>query len=97
MTRLLGEHLVCAEPIENVDKNRFAMGSLFGKYLYVDDDARAGIRLPDGFLKTISEAKLVTGEAKYKDPFNFIVRTVPILLCNNIPSVADQCMGCCAA
>ena len=30
--RLLGEQLVCAQPIENFENNRFAMGSLFGKY-----------------------------------------------------------------
>jgi hypothetical protein len=44
--QLLGEQLVCAQPIENFDKNRFAMGSLFGKYLFVDDDVSAGIKLP---------------------------------------------------
>jgi phage/plasmid-associated DNA primase len=44
-------------------------------------------------LKTISEAKEVTGELKYKPPFNFVVRTVPVLLCNNIPSLADLSHG----
>ena len=47
----------------------------------------AGARLPDGTLKIISEAKEVTGEQKYGPPFNFIVRTIPVLLCNNIPSL----------
>jgi P4 family phage/plasmid primase-like protien len=91
--RLLGDQLVCAQPIENFEKNRFAMGSLFGKYLFVDDDVRAGIKLPDGMLKTVSEAKTVTGELKFKSQFNFIVRTVPILLCNNVPSLADLSHG----
>jgi hypothetical protein len=61
--------------------------------LFVDDDVRAGVRLPDGTLKTISEAKEVTGELKYQQPFNFVVRTVPILLCNNVPSLADLSQG----
>jgi putative DNA primase/helicase len=91
--RLLGDQLVCAQPIENFEKNRFAMGSLFGKYLFVDDDVRAGIKLPDGMLKTVSEAKTVTGELKFKSPSNFIVCTVPILLCNNVPSLADLSHG----
>jgi putative DNA primase/helicase len=91
--RLLGMPLVEAQRVENLEKNRFAMGSLFGKQLYVDDDVRAGARLPDGILKTISEAKEVTGECKYKSPFNFTVRTVPVLLCNNIPSLADLSYG----
>src|SRR5262249_9492278 len=41
----------------------------------------------------ISEAKEVTGENKYQPPFNFVVRTVPLLLCNNVPSLADLSHG----
>jgi putative DNA primase/helicase len=91
--RLLGANLVHAQRVEDLDKSRFAIGSLFGKLLFVDDDVRAGARLPDGMLKTISEAKEVTGELKYQPSFNFVVRTVPVLLCNNIPSVADLSHG----
>ena len=79
--------------LEDLDKNRPAMGSLFAKLLFVDDDVRAGARLPDGVLKTISEAKEVTGELKYQPSFNFVVRTVPVLLCNNVPSLADLSHG----
>jgi putative DNA primase/helicase len=82
--RLLGIDLVHAQRVEDLDKSRFAIGSLFGKHLFVDDDVRAGARLPDGMLKTISEAKEVTGELKYRPSFNFVVRTVPVLLCNNV-------------
>lgn len=93
VTRLLGTQLVHAQRVEGLDKSRFAMGSLFGKYLFIDDDVQAGARLPDGVLKTISEDKGVTGELKYKSSFNFVVRTVPFLLCNNIPSLADLSHG----
>ena len=93
VVRLLGSQLVHAQRVEDLDKNRFAMGSLFGKLLFVDDDVRAGVRLPDGVLKTVSEAKEVTGELKYHPSFNFVVRTVPVLLCNNIPSLADLSHG----
>jgi putative DNA primase/helicase len=91
--RLLGDQLVHAQRVEDLDKNRFVMGSLFGKYLFVDDDVKAGARLPDGMLKTISEAKEVSAELKYLPSFNFVVRTVPVLLCNNIPSLADLSRG----
>ena len=47
-----------------MENNRFAIGGLLGKLLFLDDDVRAGARLPDGTLKTISEAKEVTGELK---------------------------------
>jgi putative DNA primase/helicase len=77
VVRLLGNQLGTPSGLEDLDKNRPAMGSLFGKLLFVDDDVRAGARLPDGVLKTISEAKEVTGELKYQPSFNFVVRTVP--------------------
>jgi putative DNA primase/helicase len=91
--QLLGPALVQAQRVEDLDKSRFAMGSLFGKYLFVDDDVRAGTRLPDGILKTVSEAKEVTGELKFGPVFNFTVRAVPVLLCNNIPSLIDLSHG----
>ena len=91
--RLLGDQLVHAQRVDDLDKSRFAMGSLLGKRLFVDDDVKAGARLPDGTLKIISEAKVVTGELKFHHPFNFIVRTIPVLLCNNIPSLGDLSHG----
>jgi putative DNA primase/helicase len=93
LQRLLGKQQVHASRVEELEKHRFTMGSLLGKLLFVDDDVRAGARLPDGTLKTISEAKEVTGELKFRDHFNFIVRTVPVLLCNSIPSLADLSYG----
>src|SRR5262249_20909644 len=79
IARLLGPGLVSAQRIENLDKHRFAPASLLGKLLLVDDDVRAGIRLPDGELKKISEAKPITAEYKYGPSFEFVVRSVPVL------------------
>jgi P4 family phage/plasmid primase-like protien len=93
LMQLLGPALVHAQRVEDLDKSRFAMGSLFGKFLFVDDDVRTEARLPDGILKTISEGKQVTGELKFGPVFNFVVRAVPVLLCNNIPSLADLSYG----
>jgi putative DNA primase/helicase len=93
VARLLGSELVHAQRVDDLEKSRFTMGSLFGKRLFLDDDVRSGARLADGILKTISEAKVVTGEPKYGQPFNFTVRAVPVLLCNNIPSLADLSPG----
>jgi putative DNA primase/helicase len=90
---LLGPGLVSAQRIENLDKHRFAATSLVGKLLLVDDDVRAGIRLPDGELKKISEAKPITAEHKYGPSFEFVVRSVPVLLCNNTASLADVSYG----
>jgi len=79
IARLLGPGFVSAQRIENLDKYRFASASLLGKLLLVDDDVRAGIRLPDGELKKISEEKPITAEYKYGPSFEFVVRSVPVL------------------
>jgi putative DNA primase/helicase len=90
--QLLGDNLVSAQRIESLE-TQFAMGNLLGKLLLLDDDVKAGIRLPDGQLKKISEAKTVTGEHKHGPQFNFTVRSLPVLLCNNVPSLADVSFG----
>jgi len=91
--QLLGVHLVCAQPIGTFESNRFATASLFGKLLLLDDDVSSNIRLPDGFLKTISEGKIVTAEEKYRSPFNFRALSAPILLSNSTPHLADLSYG----
>jgi putative DNA primase/helicase len=93
VVRLLGPELVHCQSVEALGASRFAMGSLFGKLLVADDDVGADAKLPDGRLKIISEAKVVTGERKNGPFFNFVVRAVPVLLCNNIPSLNDLSPG----
>jgi putative DNA primase/helicase len=93
MTEILGTDLVMYARIENLENNRFAIGSLLGKTMLVDDDVKAGTRLPDGELKKISEPKTLTGERKHGPVFNFTIRTVPVLICNNAPSIADLSYG----
>jgi putative DNA primase/helicase len=86
---LVGTHLVHSGQLEEIEKNRFIHGNLLGKLMFVDDDVRAGARLPDGALKKISERKLLTAEKKYRDPINFYCLAAPFLLCNNLPSIVD--------
>ena len=93
ITRLMGPTSAHWGRIDKVENNRFAIGSLVGKLLFVDDDVTTGTRLPDGFLKAISERKLLTGERKFKDTFEFVCVALPILLCNNFPSLADLSHG----
>lgn len=93
ITHLIGHDLVHAGRIESLDKSRFAIGFLLGKVLFLDDDVSAGIRLPDGLLKTISEEKTLTGEIKHGSTFNFINRVIPMLLCNGNPSLTDLSYG----
>lgn len=93
IVQLLGLHLVYAGQVQRLSTDRFIIGNLFGKLLFVDDDVTAGIRLPDGDLKTISEEKILSGDIKYRSPITFKCRTVPMLLCNGVPSLADLSHG----
>jgi putative DNA primase/helicase len=93
LTKIFGTDLVMYARIESLENNRFAIGSLLGKTMLVDDDVKAGTRLPDGELKKISEPKILTGERKHGAVFNFTIRTVPVLICNNVPSIADLSHG----
>jgi len=93
MTGLVGVEFIHSGRVDELDEARFAIGNLFDKLLFIDDDVRAGAKLPDGTLKNISEAKLLTGEHKFKAAFSFVNRAFPILLCNNLPSLADLSPG----
>ena len=93
ISRLLGSKQVMATKIGDLDKNRFLVGSLLGKFLVLDDDVQAGTCIPDGELKKLSEAKKLTGENKYGPPFEFICRAVPIMSCNNMISLGDISYG----
>ena len=93
LRRLIGPGQIYSGRVDDLEKNQFSIGNLFGKLVFIDDDIKAGTKLPDGTLKKISEAKTLTGERKFKDPFEFKSRAFPILLCNNIPSLADLSYG----
>lgn len=93
LVKLLGEELVASMRVQDLDRNQFSTANLLGKLLFLDDDVKKGTRLPDGDLKRISEAKVITGERKFGAAFNFTVRAVPMLLCNAPPSLADLTHG----
>lgn len=98
VAQTLTEHLinpraVFADRISDIEGNKFKRGDLAGKLVLLDDDVDAGTRLPDGFLKCISERKLLTGEHKFRDSFEFIACCVPILLANNAPTSRDLSWG----
>jgi putative DNA primase/helicase len=91
--KLLGPNAAHCGGIQDLGTSRFAIGSLRGKLLFVDDDVNIDARLPDGLLKALSEGKSMMGEEKYKNPLSFEARAVPMLLCNNAPSLQDVSHG----
>ncbi|MCJ2065825.1 hypothetical protein MKK63_24420 [Methylobacterium sp. J-088] len=93
LVRLLGCERVAAMPVGELASNRFMRGHLADKALFLDDDVAVGTILPDGLLKTISEAKVVTGEPKHREAFEFRVGALPLLLCNDVPHLRDTSHG----
>jgi len=90
---LIDKRAVYSDRLANIESNRFAIGALAGKLMVVDDDVDTGTKLPDGLLKKISERKLLTGEHKFKDSFEFVSICLPVLLANNAPLSADLSWG----
>jgi P4 family phage/plasmid primase-like protien len=93
LERLINKSAIYSDRLANIEKNRFAIGALAGKLMLVDDDVDTGTKLPDGFLKKASERKLMTGELKFKDSFEFVCTALPVLLANNYPYAADLSWG----
>jgi putative DNA primase/helicase len=90
---LLGSELVYAGHVGELKSDRWSMGHLAGKRMFVDDDVQSDTILPDGSLKKISEQKRVTGELKHANKFDFDCSVVPFLLCNNTPTLRDMSYG----
>lgn len=90
---VLGDKMVMADRISDIEGSVFKIGALDGKLMFFDDDVDDGTLLPDGFLKKISEEKLLTGQHKYKPPFEFMCRAVPVMLGNAYPALKDLSFG----
>ena len=69
--------------------NSHAEAGLVGKLMLLDEDFAKGGLLPDGFIKKISEAKTITANPKNKDEFDFICRSLPIVVANHWPPTRD--------
>jgi putative DNA primase/helicase len=91
--KLISARCIFSGRLAEIEENRFSMGSLAGKLVLLDDDIDTGTKLPDGLLKKLSERKLLTGELKFKDSFEFVATCLPVLLANNFPLCADLSYG----
>ncbi len=90
---LVGQSSALCVRISSLDGDKFGMGALVGKLVLIDDDVDVNAKLPDGTLKKISEAKVITGQRKYQDSFEFKATCVPILLANTYPQLDDLSLG----
>jgi P4 family phage/plasmid primase-like protien len=89
LQRLLNPSTIYPIRIADANKNEHSRAALVGKLLLLDDDVDTGTVLPDGFLKQVSEDKLLSGRNLYASTFEFVCTVVPLLLCNNWPYSRD--------
>jgi putative DNA primase/helicase len=86
---LLGGSCLAA-PLSRFGGNyQFAEQSLIGKLVLIDDDFARDDSLPDGFMKKISEEKVITAEMKFADSIQFLCRAVPLICANHWPVTRD--------
>lgn len=88
LVRLLGTSSL-VRPLASYESNTHATAGLVGKLVLIDEDYNTGDLLPAGFLKTVSEERMVTANPKGKDEFNFVCRAVPLILTNDWPPARD--------
>ncbi len=93
MEKLMSKSAILAARVVELERDKFSIGKLAGKLLFMDDDVSDNTKLPDGTLKKISERKLLTGERKNKDPFEFSNTALPVLLANSWPRLTDLTYG----
>jgi P4 family phage/plasmid primase-like protien len=90
LRRLLGDSFFGENLVEfGHGTSQFKNTRLIGKLVFVDDDFDAGSKLPDGFLKKISEEKALSTDKKHGDGFSFVCRALPIICSNHWPHSGD--------
>jgi P4 family phage/plasmid primase-like protien len=92
---IMGVGAVIAKSIAEIatNANTHFTTALVGKLMLLDDDLKAQTLLPDGWLKKLSEAKLLTADPKFGQTFEFIARSIPVILTNPWPSTVDLSEG----
>lgn len=93
LSTLMGIKATLATELSTFSENdNHAIASLVGKHLIVDDDWKTGAEIPDSLFKKL-ENKMMTANPKYKDPFTFWNRAVPLICSNTYPRTRDSSYG----
>lgn len=90
---LLGVSACASISIPDLSKDNHALAGLVGKSVVIDDDFDKRAILPDGWLKKLSEGKVLTANPKYRKAFNFSGRAAPLILSNHHPKTSDLSHG----
>jgi len=90
---LLDSNTIESDRLKSFSESEFGMERLIGKTLLLDDDLDVNTKIPDGFVKIISESKLLSANRKYKTSQSFYNRVALLLLTNNYPRMTDVSPG----
>ncbi len=94
ITELMGRSML-AIPIKELSKQSVHFtDALSGKLMLLDDDLDMDVLLPDGWLKKLSEAKVVTTDPKWGKHIEIVARSVPVMLANGWGATKDLSKGC---
>lgn len=92
--RLVGPQALLAEPISRFQTDSFALSSLAGKKLLIDDDVDEDLILGDGLIKKLSEEKTVSARSPYgRKKRTFVSFALPVMAGNHYPSTKDISPG----
>ncbi len=90
---ILDEKAIESDRLKAIASDNFGMERLIGKTLFVDDDLDTNTTIPDGFVKKLSENKLLSANRKNKTSLTFMNRSALLLLANNYPRLIDLSAG----
>jgi len=90
---LLDDDAIESDRLQAFTKDNFGMERLIGKTIIIDDDLETGTKIPDDFVKKVSETKLLSANRKNKTSFPFKNRCALLLLTNNYPRITDVSDG----
>ena len=79
--------------IDSLSRDSHAYETIVGKLMLIDDDVRAGARLPDEFLKRTSENGQLEANPKGRKAFTFTSTLTVMLATNRFPSIRDLSEG----
>jgi len=86
----LGEENISSVALQNLDKNRFATSSLYGKMANLYSDISDEALFKTGVFKILTGGDTIQAEKKYKDDFKFVNFAKLIFACNKIPETRDN-------
>jgi P4 family phage/plasmid primase-like protien len=90
---LLGPSVLATQMSAFNGSNTHAEYDLVGKLALIDEDVEINTRLPGGFLKKITENKLMHANPKNQKPFSFVAATTVMMAANNYPLTSDVSAG----